>query len=123
MASKAKMWMKFVCSRIWPITKIFEISPIQAIITYGILQKKQICIGTWIYKNMVNCAKKLGKGVFFPHLVTGLCKRAGVPIEQMDKTMNPLRNYSVMIYSRNLLFYKQNKKRKGEKEDFGKMMT
>ncbi|MBA0776551.1 hypothetical protein Gotri_011534 [Gossypium trilobum] len=38
-------------------------------------------------------------------------KFAGVPIEQMDKTMNPPRNYSVMIYSRNLLFYKQNKKR------------
>ncbi|MBA0624804.1 hypothetical protein Godav_010092 [Gossypium davidsonii] len=39
---KAKMWMKFVCSRIWPITKMSKISPIQAIITYGILQKKQI---------------------------------------------------------------------------------
>ncbi|MFQ6664210.1 hypothetical protein Gotur_031393 [Gossypium turneri] len=54
--------MKFFCSRMWPTLKMFEIGPIQAIITYGILQKKQICIGTWIYKNMV---------------------------EWMDKTMNP----------------------------------
>ncbi|MBA0749361.1 hypothetical protein Gogos_003305 [Gossypium gossypioides] len=46
MTPKANMWMKFVCSRIWPITKMSEISPIQVIITYGILQKKQICIGT-----------------------------------------------------------------------------
>ncbi|KAH1082427.1 hypothetical protein J1N35_022188, partial [Gossypium stocksii] len=55
MTAKTKMWMKFVYSRIWPITKMFEISPIQAIITYGVLQKKQICIGTWIYNNIVGC--------------------------------------------------------------------
>ncbi|MBA0712615.1 hypothetical protein Golax_011702, partial [Gossypium laxum] len=29
---KAKMWMKFICSRIGPITEMSEISPIQAII-------------------------------------------------------------------------------------------
>ncbi|MBA0809235.1 hypothetical protein Gohar_024906 [Gossypium harknessii] len=91
MTPKAKMWMKFVCSRIWPITKMSKISPIQAIITYGILQKKQICIRTWIYKNMVDCTRNLGKGIFFPHLITKLCKRAGVPIERMYKTMNPPR--------------------------------
>ncbi|MBA0869618.1 hypothetical protein Goshw_000679 [Gossypium schwendimanii] len=46
------MWMKFVSSRIWPITEMFEISPIQAIIIYGILQKRKICIKTWIYKKL-----------------------------------------------------------------------
>ncbi|MBA0789560.1 hypothetical protein Gotri_027780, partial [Gossypium trilobum] len=39
----------------------------------------------------------------------------------MDKTMNPQGNYSMMIYSSNLFFYRGNKKRKGEKEDFKKM--
>ncbi|MBA0701797.1 hypothetical protein Goari_022574 [Gossypium aridum] len=61
MTPKAKMWMKFVC------------------------------IGTWIYKNLVDCARNLGKGIFFPHLISKLCKRVGVPIERMDKTMNPPR--------------------------------
>ncbi|MBA0755870.1 hypothetical protein Gogos_019961 [Gossypium gossypioides] len=37
MTSKAKMLMKFVCLRIWSIIEMSEISPIQAIITYGIL--------------------------------------------------------------------------------------
>ncbi|MBA0678097.1 hypothetical protein Goari_019459 [Gossypium aridum] len=46
MTPKAKIWMKFVCSRIWPTIEMAKISSIQAIITYGILQKKQICIGT-----------------------------------------------------------------------------
>ncbi|MBA0868945.1 hypothetical protein Goshw_020879 [Gossypium schwendimanii] len=70
---------------------MFEISPSQAIITYGILQKKKICIGTWIYKNMVESMRNLGKGIFFPNIITELCKRVGVPIERMDKTMNPPR--------------------------------
>ncbi|MBA0701751.1 hypothetical protein Goari_005525 [Gossypium aridum] len=61
MTPKAKMWMKLVCA------------------------------GKLIYKNMVECARNLGKGIFFPHLVTKLCKRAGVLIERMDKTMNPSR--------------------------------
>ncbi|MBA0755126.1 hypothetical protein Gogos_005607 [Gossypium gossypioides] len=38
MTRKAKMWMKFVCSRIWPTIEMTKIGPIQAIITYGILQ-------------------------------------------------------------------------------------
>ncbi|MFQ6643105.1 hypothetical protein Gotur_018616, partial [Gossypium turneri] len=47
MTPKAKMWMKFVPLRIWLTIEMSKISSIQAIITYGILQKKQICIGTW----------------------------------------------------------------------------
>ncbi|MBA0753634.1 hypothetical protein Gogos_019929, partial [Gossypium gossypioides] len=34
MTPKAKMWMKLVCSRIWPTVEMFEIGLIQAIITY-----------------------------------------------------------------------------------------
>ncbi|KAK5811923.1 hypothetical protein PVK06_027310 [Gossypium arboreum] len=67
---------------------MFEIFPIQVIITYGILQKKKICIRTWIYKNMVECMRNFGKGIFFPHLIMKTCKRAEVPIDRMDKTMN-----------------------------------
>ncbi|MBA0874172.1 hypothetical protein Goshw_012910 [Gossypium schwendimanii] len=91
MTPKAKMWMKFVCSRIYPTTEISEISLTQAIVTYRILKKEANMYWTWIYKNMVDCARNLEKGIFFPHLITKLCKRAGVPIDRMDKTMNPPR--------------------------------
>ncbi|MBA0635565.1 hypothetical protein Godav_025985, partial [Gossypium davidsonii] len=40
MTPKAKMWMKFICSRIYPITEISEISSTQAIVTYRILKKE-----------------------------------------------------------------------------------
>ncbi|MFQ6662156.1 hypothetical protein Gotur_030060 [Gossypium turneri] len=94
MTPKAKMWMKFVCSRIWPTLEMSEIGPIQAIITYGILQKKQICIGTWKYKNMVNC---------------------------MDKTMNPPRKlHGNDIFKQFVLLQtkqKEERKKRGLQED------
>ncbi|MBA0877828.1 hypothetical protein Goshw_016466 [Gossypium schwendimanii] len=34
---------------------------------------------------------KFEKGTFFLHLITELCKRIRVPMEQLDKEMNPLK--------------------------------
>ncbi|MBA0849503.1 hypothetical protein Goshw_016719 [Gossypium schwendimanii] len=84
--------------------RMSEISPFQTTITYGTLQKKQICIGTWIYKNKIDCARNLGKGIFFPHLITKLCKKVGVPIERIDKTMNPPRKLLDDDLFKNLFF-------------------
>ncbi|MBA0743526.1 hypothetical protein Gogos_006193 [Gossypium gossypioides] len=61
MTANAKIWMKFLCSR--PKVDLSDIRPIQAILVYVILQKKQVCIE--------------------------LCKRVGVSMEQLDKEMNP----------------------------------
>ncbi|MBA0791406.1 hypothetical protein Gohar_015985 [Gossypium harknessii] len=37
--------------------------------------RKQICIGKLIYQNMKRCANGKKVGVFFPHLVTALCRK------------------------------------------------
>ncbi|MFQ6622030.1 hypothetical protein Gotur_002604 [Gossypium turneri] len=117
----AKMWMKFVCSRIWLIIEMFDISQIQAIITYGILQKKKICIGTWIYKNMVDCVRNSGKIIFFPHLITELCKRAGVPIERMDKTINtPRKLLGDDLFKQFVLLQTKQKRGKEQKRTSGR---
>ncbi|MBA0667567.1 hypothetical protein Goklo_000634 [Gossypium klotzschianum] len=57
----------------------------------GYSKRNKYVLVTWIYKNMADYARDLGKGIFFPHLITELCKRVEIPIEQMDKTMNPPR--------------------------------
>ncbi|MBA0839007.1 hypothetical protein Goarm_004782 [Gossypium armourianum] len=54
-----------------------KVGPTHAIKTYG------------INHSMVKCARNLRRGMFFPHLIIGLCRKAGVPIERMDKIMNP----------------------------------
>ncbi|KAH1063808.1 hypothetical protein J1N35_028795 [Gossypium stocksii] len=40
--------------------------------------KKQVCINTWIYHNMKRCINGQKVGVFFPHLVTALCKEVRI---------------------------------------------
>ncbi|MBA0614899.1 hypothetical protein Godav_015128 [Gossypium davidsonii] len=40
-------------------------------------------------KRYVNSQKV---GVFFPHLVTALCKRVGVPMASMEQSMKPSRS-------------------------------
>nr|KJB19699.1 hypothetical protein B456_003G115700 [Gossypium raimondii] len=78
MTPKAKIWMKFVCLRIW---------------TTANTNPKQIRIGTWIYRNMIEFVRNQAKGTFFPHLITELCKRARGPKERMDNEMNPPKKF------------------------------
>ncbi|MBA0552348.1 hypothetical protein Golob_023169, partial [Gossypium lobatum] len=52
-------------------------------------EKKQICVGTWIYKFMVRCVIRNETGVFFPHLVTDLCRAAKVPMKPLEPFHRP----------------------------------
>ncbi|MFQ6623921.1 hypothetical protein Gotur_003935, partial [Gossypium turneri] len=52
-------------------------------------EKKQICVGRWIHQNMKQCISSQKVGVFFPHLVIALCKKAKVLIEDNEKFMKP----------------------------------
>ncbi|MBA0765589.1 hypothetical protein Gotri_014757 [Gossypium trilobum] len=81
MSLREKIWMKFICSRIWRTTDLFDISLLQSILVYVILQNKQICIGTCLYPKMIECVRNQAKGTFFPHLIMELCNRAGVPMD------------------------------------------
>ncbi|MBA0696114.1 hypothetical protein Goari_002698, partial [Gossypium aridum] len=80
---------QFYDASIWPTADLFDMSPVQAIQVYAILQKKQISIGTWIYRNMIAFVKNQAKGTFFSYLIMELCKKVRVPMERMDKEMNP----------------------------------
>ncbi|MBA0824749.1 hypothetical protein Goarm_021394, partial [Gossypium armourianum] len=55
-------------------------------------QKKQICVGRWIHQNMKQCISSQKVGVFFPHLVIALCKKAKVLIEDNEKFMKPTKS-------------------------------
>ncbi|MBA0748106.1 hypothetical protein Gogos_004958, partial [Gossypium gossypioides] len=92
------MWMQFICTRITPALNVFNVNTFQAILLYGILQKKHICIGQWIHQSMNRCVNGQKVGIFFPHLVTALCKSAETPMEENEQFMHPtnsLKGYSM----------------------------
>ncbi|MBA0628446.1 hypothetical protein Godav_023171 [Gossypium davidsonii] len=66
---------------------VSNVNTFQAILLYGILQNKQICIGEWIYHSMKHCINDQKVRVFFPHLVLALCKKLGVLMEANKQFM------------------------------------
>ncbi|MBA0555903.1 hypothetical protein Golob_026052 [Gossypium lobatum] len=58
----AKMWIQFICISITPTLNVSNVNTFQAILLYGVLQKKQIRIGKWIHQSMKRCIS--GQKVF-----------------------------------------------------------
>ncbi|KAH1129744.1 hypothetical protein J1N35_001122 [Gossypium stocksii] len=57
-----------------------------------ILKKEQICIGHWIYKEMMKCLRSRKQSMYFPILITTLCRRAEVPMSPIEPLMRPKRS-------------------------------
>ncbi|TYH30787.1 hypothetical protein ES288_A01G122000v1 [Gossypium darwinii] len=73
---KARMWLKFINTRICPASDMSNINTFQETLLYAILNKERICVGTWIYRSMLLCVRKKKVKLLFSHLVTTLCKRS-----------------------------------------------
>ncbi|MBA0787723.1 hypothetical protein Gotri_026238 [Gossypium trilobum] len=84
-----KMWMNFLCTRIASALNVSNVNTFRVVLLYVVLQKKQVCIGTWIYNYMKIYITGQKVGVFFPHLVTALCKKARVPMTTTEQFMKP----------------------------------
>ncbi|MBA0628438.1 hypothetical protein Godav_023163 [Gossypium davidsonii] len=57
-------------TRIAPALNVSNVNTFRAILLYGILQSKQICLRRWIYCKMRHCTHSQKAEIFFPHLVT-----------------------------------------------------
>ncbi|KAK8321584.1 hypothetical protein V6Z11_A12G109800 [Gossypium hirsutum] len=85
----AKMWIQFICIRITLALHVSNVNTFRAILLYGILQKKQICIGQWIHQSMKHCVSSQKDGIFLPHLVMALCNSTDVPMEENEQFIHP----------------------------------
>ncbi|KAB2022284.1 hypothetical protein ES319_D07G198600v1 [Gossypium barbadense] len=84
-----KIWLHFLRMKVCPTSSSRIVNPFQAILLTAILQRKQISIGTWIYKFMLRCVIRDDTGIFFPHLITDLCRAARVPIDPLKPFRQP----------------------------------
>ncbi|KAG4139274.1 hypothetical protein ERO13_D07G181400v2 [Gossypium hirsutum] len=84
-----KIWLHFLRMKVCPTFSSRIVNPFQAILLTAILQRKQISIGTWIYKFMLRCVIRDDTGIFFPHLITDLCRAARVPIDPLKPFRQP----------------------------------
>ena len=54
---------------------------------HSVIFGRRVDIGNTIWTEIWNCAKKRKGPLFFPNLITALCRRAGVVEEQFDEVV------------------------------------
>jgi len=85
---EAKVWYYFLLSRLLPSTHDSLIQKKRAILLYCILEGKSINVGELIHSQLQLCAKRNCGKLWFPSLITRVCKIQGVPVDSNEPTVN-----------------------------------
>ncbi|KAH9697093.1 hypothetical protein KPL71_023468 [Citrus sinensis] len=83
----AKVWVKFLKSRLMPTTYTTTVSQERLVLLYVIVQGLPIDVGSIIAKEIRDCAVKTYRtaALLFPSLVTSICVVSGVRLDPRDE--------------------------------------
>ena len=85
-----KVWHHFITSRLIPMTTIFEVTGKWALLNFTIIQDISFDVGQVIEDAILfNWDAKMNLG--HPFLIYGLCKNAGVPLEDNEAWIHPIK--------------------------------
>ena len=79
-----KVWHHFITSRLIPTTNVCEVTAKRALLNYAILQDIPFDVGQVIEDDV-----KMNLG--HPFLIYGLCKQVGVPLEDNEAWIHPIK--------------------------------
>ena len=89
-----KVWHHFIMSRLIPTTNVCEVTAKRALLNYAIIQDIPFDVGQVIEDVILhNRDTKMNLG--HPFLIFGLCKRAGVPLDDNKAWLHPIKAISV----------------------------
>ena len=89
-----KVWHHFITSRLVPTTNVCELIAKRALLNYAIIQDIPFDVGQVIEDAILhNRDAKMNLG--HPFLIYGLCKRAGVPLDDNEAWLHPIKAISV----------------------------
>ena len=89
-----KVWHHFITSRLIPTTNVCEVTAKRALLNYAIIQDIPLDVGQVIEDAILhNRDAKMNLG--HPFLIFGLCKRAGVPLDDNEAWLHPIKSISV----------------------------
>ena len=89
-----KVWHHFITSRLIPTTNVCEVTAKRALLNYTIIQDIPFDVGQVIEDAILhNRDAKMNLG--HPFLIFGLCKRAGVPLDDTETWLHPIKAISV----------------------------
>ena len=89
-----KVWHHFITSRLIPTTNMCEVTAKRALLNYAILQDIPFDVGQVIEDAILhNQDAKMNLG--HPFLIFGLCKKSGVPLDDNEAWLHPIKAISV----------------------------
>ena len=89
-----KVWHHFITPRLIPTTNVCEVTAKRTLLNYAILQDIPFDVGQVIEDAILhNRDAKMNLG--HPFLIFGLCKRAGVPLDDNEAWLHPIKAISV----------------------------
>ena len=89
-----KVWHHFITSRLIPMTNVCEVTAKRALFNYAIIQDIPFDVGQVIEGAILhNQDAKMNLG--HPFLIYGLSKRAGVPLDDNEEWLHPIKAISV----------------------------
>ena len=83
----AKVWVKFLKSRLMPTTHTTTVSQERLVLLYVIVRELPIDVGSIIEKEIRDCAVKNHKtaALLFPSLITSICVVSGIRLDAHDE--------------------------------------
>ena len=89
-----KVWHHFIMSRLIPTMNVCEVTAKRALLNYAIIQDIPFDVGQVIEDAILhNWNAKMNLG--HPFLIYGLCKQAGVPLDDNEAWLHPIKVISV----------------------------
>ena len=89
-----KVWHHFITSRLIPMTNVCEVTAQRSLLNFAIIQDIPFDVGQVIEDAILhNRDAKMNLG--HPFLIFGLCKQAGVPLDDNEAWLHPIKAISV----------------------------
>ena len=89
-----KVWNHFITSQLLPTTNVFEVTANRALLNFSILQDIPFDVGQ-VIEDAILYNKDAKMNLGHPFLIFCLCKRVGVPLEDNEACIHPIKAISV----------------------------
>ena len=89
-----KVWHHFITLRLIPTTNVCEVTAKRALLNYAILQDIPFDVGQ-VIEDVILHNRDARMNLGHPFLIFGLCKRAGVPLDDNEAWLHPIKAISV----------------------------
>ena len=91
-----KVWHHFITSCLIPTTNVCEVTTKRALLNYAILQDIPFDVRQ-VIKDVILHNRDAKMNLGHPFLINGLCKQAGVPLEDNEAWIHPIKAILVKL--------------------------